>query len=77
MSHRLHVANLRAAAAARGDTTDYQIMKRSGLSKSLFYRLIGQHATPSVPALARFLPHYDLRYDDLITEIDDTEPAAA
>jgi len=77
VSHRLHVANLRAAAAARGDTTDYQIMKRSGLSKSLFYRLVGQQATPSVTALARFLPHYGLSYDDLIAEIDDTEPATA
>lgn len=68
MAYRLNVANLRAAAAEQGDTTDYKIVKRSGVPKATAYRLIAQQAEPSVSVLLRFAGTYGLTAEQLIEE---------
>lgn len=70
MPYRLHVANLRNAAASKGDTSDYKIMKRTGISKSAFYKLIGQQVEPTVTSLKRFTACYEVTLDGLLLEID-------
>lgn len=69
MPYRLHVANLRAAAASKGDTTDYQIMKRTGISKSAISRLVNYSVEPTITTLKRFMACYDVDIEDLVMEV--------
>lgn len=72
MSHRLHVANLRAAAAKVGDTSDGKIVKRTGLGKATISRMVNGTASPAVSTLMRLSAVYDIPVADLLLS---SEPA--
>lgn len=76
MSHRLHADNLRKAAAACGDTTDYKIMKRTGISKSAISRLVNQQVEPTVSTLKRLAACYGLDITDLLQEVAELAEAS-
>lgn len=73
MSHRLHVANLRAAAARLGDTSDGKIVKRTGLGKATISRMVNGTASPAISTLMRLSAVYDIPVADLLLS---SEPAA-
>jgi len=75
MSHRLNVENLRAAAAAVGDNTDYAIAKRTGLGKSTISRLVNGACQPNATTQNRILSAYELPINKLMT--NDQEQVAA
>lgn len=77
MPYRLHVANLRAAAASKGDTTDYKIMKRTGISKSAISRLVNYPVEPTITTLKRFMACYDISMEGLLQEIHTLDLAEA
>jgi transcriptional regulator with XRE-family HTH domain len=77
MPYRLNVARLREAAARRGDTSNYKIMKRTGISTSALSRLANQLVEPTVTTLKRFMTFYDLTIEELLQEIDDSELSEA
>jgi transcriptional regulator with XRE-family HTH domain len=70
VSHRLHVANLRAAAARIGDTTDGKIVRRTGLGKATISRIVNGNATPAIATLMRLSRVYDIPVEDLLLDLD-------
>ncbi|WP_354643954.1 helix-turn-helix domain-containing protein [Kitasatospora camelliae] len=72
---RLNTQRLRTAAAEHGDTSDYQIAGRTGLSKSTLSRLTNGKCLPQAATLMRFRRAYGLSADDLL--VADDLPAAA
>lgn len=70
MPHRLHVANLRAAAARMGDTTDGKIVRRTGLGKATVSRIVNGNATPAIATLMRLSRVYDIPVEDLLLDAD-------
>lgn len=70
MSHRLHAANLREVAAKAGDTTDYQIAKRSGISRPTLSRLVNGHVEPSITNLLKLSRCYGMTVESLIRTVD-------
>jgi len=77
MSHRLNAASLREAAARAGDTTDYQIAKRSGLARATLSRLVNGRVEPSVTNLMRLASCYRVSAESLIYDVAAIEPVAA
>lgn len=71
MPYRLNVAKLREIAAEHGDTSDYKIYKRAGISKSGMSRLINQHVEPTVSSLKRLSLTYGVGLEELIEELDE------
>lgn len=73
----LNVTHLRQVAAGRGDTTDYSIAKRSGVSTSTLSRYVRHEGGPDGPSAATLLKlkmAYNVNVDDLLI---DELPAAA
>jgi transcriptional regulator with XRE-family HTH domain len=72
----LNVAHLRKVAASRGDTSDYSIAKRSGVSTSTMSRLVRNEVDdPRTATLLKLGRAYNLTLDELLA--DDEMPAAA
>jgi len=67
---RLHVVKLREAAASRGDTSDYKIVQRTGISRAAISRLVNQKVEPTVSTLLRLKCHYGLGVEDMIQMIE-------
>lgn len=76
MPHRLHVANLRAAAARMGDTTDGKIVRRTGLGKATISRIVNGNATPAIATLMRLSRVYDIPVELLLEDADDMAAAS-
>lgn len=68
MSHRLHVANLRAAATQAGDTSDAQIARRAGIGKATLSRLVNHTTEPTLTTIRKIAAAYGLTVDDLVDE---------
>ncbi|MFG2978818.1 helix-turn-helix domain-containing protein [Streptomyces sp. NPDC048331] len=69
MKYRLHIANLKQAAHTRGDTTQYAIAKRTGLSEPHVSKLLNHRSKPLVETLLVFKRTYGGTVDDFIEEV--------
>lgn len=76
MSHRLHVANLRAAAARSGDTSDAKIARRAGLGTATISRLVNHLHEPTLTTISKLAAAYDLTVEQLTDGADDFAEAS-
>lgn len=64
--YRLRTEQLKRAAAAKGDLSNYAIAKRTGLAESTLSRLNRGLASPTTASLMTLASAYDLSIDDLV-----------
>lgn len=76
--YRLNVGRLREIAARRGDKTAYAVAKRSGISVSSAYRILGEQAQPDLNSALLIAQAYDLDIRTVMDAVEDeAEPAGA
>ncbi|MGP3684095.1 helix-turn-helix domain-containing protein [Streptomyces sp. IBSNAI002] len=67
--YRLHLERLRDAAQRRGDTTQYAIAKRTGLTEGHVSKLLNHRSKPLVETLLVLKHTYGGTVDDFIEEV--------
>lgn len=77
MSHRLHVSNLRKAAAQEGDLTDYRIAKRSGIPRATLSRLVNGQGEPTITTLMLLATCYGMTIESLVRKAEAPMATAA
>lgn len=66
---RLDVAKLREATAARGDTTQADIRRRTGIAESSVSRILRGEAQPDLNSAMRFAEAYDIDLRSVIKRV--------
>lgn len=67
--YQLNVSALRAAAAAKGDTSGYAISQRTGLAESTISRWLAGQTQPGSLSLLILCREYETSTDALMCEV--------
>lgn len=74
--YRLNVTRLREITKRHGDKTAYAVAKRSGISVSSAYRILGEQAQPDLNSALLIAQAYDLDIRTVMDLVEDEEEPA-